>query len=569
MTDVPAQNIPFYWATIFFRKLLKDGIRHVIISPGSRSTPLTMAAAAHPHLQKEVILDERAAAFTALGIGKATGRPAVLVCTSGTATANYFPAVIEARQSGVPMILTTADRPPHLRSTGANQAIDQLKLFGDYPVFFHEAGEPRLGDVDLDRIEMLAQQAIGMAQQKRGPVHLNFPFRKPLEPEPAFVKKIKDENSGSEAGLMDHKKFQCDDYFHLPAEIQQVLLSAQHPIIMVGPTAPDDDTESVTKLAEKLNCPVLSESTIPSQYVISGFAAFLRSKKVRKQLKPDLILRFGFQPTSKSFGEALRDWKPKNHFHFASTHDWQDATFSQSTHLPWLGRPLSFDGLPDAGEQIWLMKWKKQEQLTNEHLQKSIRQSEALTDGHIYHHLLPQCMDEHFIAVSNSFPARDIQLFGDQAIRHPLFLNRGASGIDGVTSTAMGISVGLEQPGVLFTGDLAFLHDINALLNSGMISQSLTVIVVNNSGGSIFRMLPVKQHDAYFKDYFETPQSTDIQQLVESFDIPCHRIQSLEEIRQFDLRQWQKQHNGLSVIECRTDADASMKLRKTCWDYSP
>src|SRR5699024_735955 len=145
------------------------GLRHAIISPGSRSTPLTMAAAAHPGLCKHVILDERSAAFTALGIGKATGQPAVLICTSGTAAANYLPAVIEARQSGVPMILATADRPPHLRATGANQAIDQLKLFGDYPVFFHEVGEPKLDEKDLDRLKMLARQATSMTRRKRGP----------------------------------------------------------------------------------------------------------------------------------------------------------------------------------------------------------------------------------------------------------------------------------------------------------------------------------------------------------------------------------------------------------------
>src|SRR5690625_154803 len=182
MTDLAAQNIPFYWSAHFLRNLLKNGMRHVVISPGSRSTPLTMAAAAQPHVQKQVILDERAAAFTALGIGKATGSPAMLICTSGTAAANYLPAVIEARKSGVPLILATADRPPHLRSTGANQAIDQLKLFGDYPVMFHEAGEPRLGKEDLNRLAMLARQASGAARDRRGPVHINFPFRKPLEP---------------------------------------------------------------------------------------------------------------------------------------------------------------------------------------------------------------------------------------------------------------------------------------------------------------------------------------------------------------------------------------------------
>lgn len=568
MNDLAAQNIPFLWSTLFFRELLKMGVRHVIISPGSRSTPLTLAAAAHPHLQKEVILDERAAAFTALGIGKATGCPAALVCTSGTAPANYFPAVIEARQSGVPIILASADRPPHLRSTGANQAIDQLKLFGDYPVFFHEAGEPRLEDEDLNRLAMLARQAVQMARQKRGPVHLNFPFRKPLEPEPSFVKAIRDENTNEPQS--GNREWQLDGSFHIPDEIQQAVRAARRPLIMVGPTAPGDDTESIALLAKKLNIPVLSESAIKDQqHVIHGFPVFLRNKQIRGLLKPDLLLRFGFQPTAKSLEKAVGDWQPGHHYHFASTPDWQDATLSRSMHLRWKGRRLSLEGLPDANEESWLMKWKKQEQLVREHLQKTINQAETLTDGHVYHHLLPQCPVNHFIAVSNSFPARDIQLFGDHVTRHQLFLNRGASGIDGVTSTAMGISLGLEGPGVLFTGDLAFLHDTNALLSRKLISENLAVIVINNAGGSIFRMLPVEQHHPYFEDYFETPQSADIQRLTSSFDIPCHRIQNLEEIRRFDLNQWKMQHPGLTVIECRTDADASMKLRKNCWNYLP
>ena len=180
MIDLAPQNRAFYWSVLLFRQLFRKGVTRVVISPGSRSTPLTLAAATHPGLSTQVILDERSAGFTALGIGKAAGTPAVLISTSGTAVANYYPAVIEARLSGVPLILATADRPPNLRNTGANQAIDQLKIFGDYPLFFHEAGEPAFGKTDLARLEMLADQAVDISVLQKGPVHLNFPFRKPL-----------------------------------------------------------------------------------------------------------------------------------------------------------------------------------------------------------------------------------------------------------------------------------------------------------------------------------------------------------------------------------------------------
>lgn len=564
MTDLSARNIPFLWATTFFRQLVDSNLLHVIISPGSRSTPLTLAAAAHPHLQKHVILDERSAAFTALGIGKATGKPAVLVCTSGTAAANYLPAVIEARQSGVPMLLATADRPPHQRATGANQAIDQLKIFGDYPVFFHEVGEPHLDEKSLKRLKMLSRQSASLAEQKKGPVHLNFPFRKPLEPQPEFIKKIEKKNK-KQRQLNFPSNFQ--DKFHLPEQVHAAVSKAQRPLLLVGPAAPGDHTESIAALAEQINSPVLTESALPSTNVIQGFAGFLRNRKVRKQLEPDLILHFGFQPTAKSIEQSLEKWQPKYHFQFASTHDWQNATFSESMHLPWLGRPFGSDAITSATKSSWLSTWKDVEQKFRSHLQNRLAEAERLTDGHVYCHLLPQCRPSDFAVVSNSFPARDIQLFGQNVLPHSLFLNRGVSGIDGVTSTAIGISLSLRKPGVLFTGDLAFLHDTNALLNHKKIEHSLTVIVINNSGGSIFRMLPLEEYTAYFEHYFETPQSVNIEQLVKGYDIPYQKIHSVKSMQNFDLQQWQKQHQGLTIIEFQTDADASMELRNKLWNF--
>src|SRR5699024_7440807 len=473
-------------------------------------------------------------------------------------------AVIEARQSGIPMILATADRPPYLRATGANQAIDQLKLFGDYPVFFHEVGEPKLDEKDLNRLKMLARQAIDLTRRKRGPAHLNFPFRKPLEPGQQFVRQIENENEGQNPSDIT---LELQDNYQLPTPIKDAISSAQRPLIIVGPTAPKDHTESIAALAKQINSPVLSESSLLSNNTIGGFAGFLRTKSIRKKLGPDLILRFGFQPTAKSLEQAQKDWQPLHHFHFASTHDWQDATFSGSTPLPWLGRPLSSNNLHVTADNSWINSWKDIEKKFQFHLEKQYSDCEALTDGHIYRHIVPQCSRDDFIMVSNSFPARDIQLFSPETTKYPLFLNRGASGIDGITSTAMGISLGMRQPGILFTGDLAFLHDTNALLNYQKIGQSLTVIIINNAGGSIFRMLPIEQHEEYFKEYFETPQTADIEGLVKSYGIPYQKITSKEAIREFDLQEWQRQQPGFTVIECQTDADASMRLREKAWNF--
>lgn len=563
MTDLDAGNATFFWTTTFFRALQKQGIRHIVISPGSRSTPLTLAAATNNHFQKHVILDERSAGFTAMGIGKATNNPAVLVCTSGTALANYYPAVIEARQSGIPLILATADRPPNLRATGANQATDQLKIFGDYPVFFHEVGEPAISEEDLNRLQMLSQQAVSMALDQRGPVHLNFPFRKPLEPDADFIQKITGENKR----IAVSEPATTTSSITFSGKVSNAISGAHKPLIIIGPLAPNDSLDSVIKLAEELDCPILSETSIQSPKAIDGFSGFLRNDLHMKELQPDLILRFGFQPTSKSLELGLKSWSPANHFHFSSTESWQDATSDGAEHIPWKGKSFRIEALSPSTEKSWLPKWKEVEQAFQSHAEKAISSHSELTDGSIYHFLTPQIPDGQFAMVSNSFPARDIHLFGQLDASTPLFLNRGVSGIDGITSTAFGISIGLQKPGVLFTGDLAFLHDTNALLNHKLIKHPLTVIVINNNGGSIFRMLPVEQHQKYFNPYFETPQSANIKKLVGTYNIPYHPIDSLDKLRDFELLNWQQKHPGVSVIECRTGADTSMQLRKELWNF--
>ncbi len=566
MTDISAQNAAFYWATVFFRRLQQLGIKHVVISPGSRSTPLTLSAATNDQLQKHVILDERSAAFTALGIGKNSNMPAVLICTSGTALANYYPAVIEARKSGIPLILATADRPPHMRATGSNQAVDQLKIFGDYPVFFHEAGEPVIGKEDLSRLSMLAGQAVTASREQRGPVHLNFPFRKPLEPEADFLQEISDENRERlKDPTAESDSLYSGEKLALWQETVENISKAERPLIIVGPTAPGDDTGTIASLARQLQCPVISESSIDYVFTIAGYNAFLSNENVRTNLAPDLILRFGFQPTSKGITSALKQWSPDHHIHFAGSHDWHDATFSITRRIPWMGRKLSFPEFTGSVVKGWTKRWQEAGTAFLNRYEEVFSKIGTITDGHVYRHFTPQISREHFITVSNSFPARDIHLFGKQDPAIPLFLNRGTSGIDGVTSTAMGISISSDRPGVLFTGDLAFLHDSNALLNHRLLIQPLAVIIIDNSGGSVFRMLPVQQHEQYFQTYFETPQSVDIEQLAGSHGLPYYRATSIETLHKIDLQRIFKQHKGLSIIECKTDAEASMKLRNQLW----
>jgi 2-succinyl-5-enolpyruvyl-6-hydroxy-3-cyclohexene-1-carboxylate synthase len=627
-----------------------------------------------PGFQKQVILDERSAAFTALGIGKATNQPAALICTSGTAVANYFPAVIEARKSSVPLLVLSADRPPHLHDTGANQTIEQQRIFGDYPVLFRDAGEPVMHETALEEVEQFASEAVEIAIRQQGPVHLNFPFRKPLEPEQKFVTTITKENkkpddlfapASPKTRGPDHSfaagnpKTSVEGFppkdsveatsrlreFRLDDKLQQHMQKADKPLVIIGQLAPGTETARIFQLAKALHAPVLSEQGFNTGDAngIEGFEGFLRDLKRAEELKPDIILRFGRQPASKSLLQAIEQWSPCRHMHVSDTEYQSDIAGTTTDHVSWNGNPFSTNRLYNSAEKSsprgdsskriplvlwkttfvvpphfapardkqtndpiptirgkqaaessrWLHRWKNQERDYFERSSRLFEAQQTLTDGHIYHHLAPAIPRNWFIFFSNSFPARDRSMFGRWSaptvvsetagiqpggsqpnkrnsrkvyITPRVYTNRGASGIDGITSTAMGIGIGAHQPGILFTGDLAFLHDTNALLNKKVLQQPLVVIVINNRGGSIFRMLPIAEHKAHFNTYFETPQQAHIAALTKSYGIHTKTITTIKDLRQLDLQEVVSQSDSmLHIIECKTDADASMQLRHKLW----
>lgn len=566
MTDIKSENKAFFWASVFLQSLQQAGVSHAVISPGSRSTPLTLAAATLPEIKTHVVLDERSAAFFALGIGKATKQPAALICTSGTAVANYFPAVIESRMSGVPLLCLTSDRPAHLRSTGANQAIDQLNIFGSYPVFFHDVGEPVMKRDDLNRLSTLAAEAVFYATDQQGPVHINFPFSKPLEPEPSFLdssRKNRKEFIADSTGVFQQEQkpaFQFDD------DTLHKLQSSDQPLIIAGQLAAKSSLKAIFSLAHTLNAPVLSEQGVEDPgYTIQGFEGFLRNENHRNQLEPDFILRFGRQPASKSLLQAIERWQPHHHIYLADSFQQVDVKDTTTHFTEWNGKPFNTDDIT-LKKKDWLQKWKRTERTYFKQSEQFLEKSTVLTDGHVYHYLVPQIPDGWFICISNSFPARDHSMFGQWSTQKT-FTNRGASGIDGITSTAMGINAGLDQPGILFTGDLAFLHDTNALLNAQKLKQPLVVVVINNNGGSIFRMLPIADHSDYFLPYFETPQKADITALSKSYGVITKLIGDLDALKEIDLLNLVSEAGSkLTILECQTDPDASMRLRKKIWD---
>jgi 2-succinyl-5-enolpyruvyl-6-hydroxy-3-cyclohexene-1-carboxylate synthase len=566
MQENEPQNLAFFWSTIFVRSLFVEGVRNVIISPGSRSTPLTLAFSAHPGFKSTIAVDERSAAFIALGQAKASGIPSVLICTSGTALANYSPAVFEATNAGIPMIIVSADRPPHLRSTGASQTIDQIKIFGTQPVFFHEVGEPQDDTNKLERLEILARQAFSNSIEYRGVSHLNFAFNKPFEPEADFLKKIESENQ-------NHSKRSQTDYSQqiegtqLGEKFWSQLISAERPLIIVGADSGDTELDFITPLARALSAPIIAEpgsNIATSRHIISGYSGFLKDPEFREELKPDLIIRAGSFPVSKGVQLLLDENKEILQIGFASNRipiD-GDTRIDRVIHLK---SSLTIPDVNGNSNSKWLNLWKKTSKKFNSFLSDQIQPNTPLTDGFIFKEAGDLIPKKSFVMLSNSFPVRDLALFTDFSGQQ-IFVNRGAAGIDGIISTTIGISSVLNKTGVLFIGDIAFLHDINALLSARNISQPLVIVVLNNGGGTIFRMLPVYKFKKKHQEYFETPQDVRIVSLCRGYNIDHTLVSKPEQFIPAFENYIDKE--GIHIIECITDADDSMIERHKLWNFS-
>lgn len=615
---------PFEWSCRLLKAFYENGVRRIYLSPGSRSTPLVLAAASHPGFQKKIVLDERSAAFRALGSARATGRPALLVCTSGTAAANYHPAVIEARHSGAPLILLTADRPPGLRGTGSSQTIDQIKLFGDSVLFFHETGEPSGEETDLRRLDLLARQSV----EAGGPVHLNMPFRKPFEPATEALRRAEkefrrqtDEHGHSEetrlpgdafeTGVSDREKTgagtseggfvtarsepdsgngnasgerpgQAGDARNkpaapgfglrrLPAGAESLLAAARRPLLVAGPEQRREGAARLLRLiAEHLRLPVIAEpgTPLPSGLkTIRRYDMLLRGSETDGSLRPDLVIRTGTLPWSAAlqrFGTLTRDLPA---IQFLQQDIRQQAGVRIDHRIVLRDEEPLLPG-PAASGTEFRDTWHRAEEAAEAELRRSLQECDALTDGHVCRLLASELSSAWDLMLSNSFTIRDYALFRPSENEGPrLFVNRGAAGIDGIVSTAAGISDANNRRTAVLVGDLAFLHDSNALLSLAGRENGQpppVVVVLNNGGGTIFRMLPVRQHAPdYFTDYFETPQRCDISSLAAAHGLDYVRVASKGDLDR--LRDTLQSAERTTVVECITDPDRTMELRESLW----
>jgi 2-succinyl-5-enolpyruvyl-6-hydroxy-3-cyclohexene-1-carboxylate synthase len=561
------RNLNSLWASIIVETFNCVGLTTAVVCPGSRSTPLTLAFAQHQEIDTIPILDERSAAFFALGKAKQLHLPVVLVCTSGTAGANFYPAAIEAKESRVPLIILTADRPPELRHCHAGQTIDQIKLYGNYPNWQTELALP---EAELTMLRYLRQNIIHAWEcalfPYSGVVHLNIPFREPLAPiiEPEIVA-LESSFCITEffTNLVNYQQvFYYNSSVCLPLQQWQ---NYQKGIIIAGlaqPTDPEKYCQAIANLSEILQFPVLAEALSPlrnyadiNPALITSYDLILRNEQLAAQLEPEIVIQLGELPISKQLRHWLENISSQRWI-IADGEDNFDPLHGKTIHLR-VGIEALTNSITSNDNikvsSVYLEKWCSLEQQAREIFQQRFESIQDFYEGKIAWLISQSLPPQTPIFIANSMSVRNAEFFwqaNNNYIR-PYF-NRGANGIDGTLSTALGIAH-CHQSTVLITGDLALLHDTNGFLISNKFQGHLTIILVNNNGGGIFEMLPIAQFEPPFEEYFATPQTVDFAQLCQTYGVEYKLINTWQQLQNL-LNPLPQQ--GIRVLEIYSDRKA-------------
>jgi 2-succinyl-5-enolpyruvyl-6-hydroxy-3-cyclohexene-1-carboxylate synthase len=567
-------NVNLVWTSILVETLSRLGLRSAIACPGSRSAPLTIAFANHPQIETIPILDERSAAFFALGMARQQHRPVVLLCTSGTAGANFYPAVIEAQESSVPLLILTADRPPELRHCNAGQAIDQHKLYGTFPNWHTELALPSL---DPARLAYLRQTTIHAWERTlypiAGVVHLNLPFREPLAP-------LRDPQAQAQALTFDTTEFfsalpssATAPQLHLSISSPPYLPFATSGIIIAGAAQPEDPAAyclAIAQISQSLGYPVLAEGLSPlrnyadlNPNLISTYDLILRDSTLAEKLTPEAVIRIGDIPTSKQLRTWLEATQPRQWIVDPSGRN-LDPLHGKTTHLR-----LSVEQFCDqvkanplkhpAQDKPYCQLWCTVEAQVRQQVDQTFHGLSDLFEGKVAWLLSQVLPTQTPLFISSSMPVRDVEFFwapGNLQVQP--FFNRGANGIDGTLSTALGIAH-RQPPSVMLTGDLALLHDTNGFLIAQHFVGHLTIILLNNNGGGIFEMLPIAQFEQTFERFFATPQRVDFAKLCATYGIDYEQILTWEHLAE---RLNPLPLQGIRILELRCDRKADAHWRQ-------
>ena len=546
MATTPATTATF--CATLVDEWVRLGVAHAVVSPGSRSTPMAIALASNSKIALHVFHDERSASFAALGIGMQSGIPAVLLCTSGTAAAQFFAAVIEANYSHVPLLVCTADRPPELQGVGAPQTINQTNLYGTFVRKFMDVG--LADDAKSSKWRTIARDAFSATVGvNRGPCHVNLPFREPLVG-----------IAGSLPVADSHSPVRMSADVATASERKKLSLAlrAERGIIIAGNGI--DQPRFILELAAKLKWPVFADSRSNCRVapesshgatVVSSADVVLRHQPSAESLNPTVVLRVGDPPVSKVVNQWLATCGAEQ-IAVTQQPSLVDPDKVVTTHIVGSFNELFMEmsrGADSRSETDWIGAWKRCEINARTALDEELSKQTRLTEP-----LCAVTVGEAIAAgtnlvVSSSMPVRDLEWFAPPRDGVRVFSNRGVNGIDGVVSTAVGVALSSKSPTALLIGDIAMLHDSNGLLNLIRRDAQLKIIVIDNEGGGIFSFLPQAQamEGDQFEQLFGTPHSVDFAALAKTHGIAFTWVATAEELRR------ELANSDTSIIGVRTD----------------
>lgn len=553
------------WSKIIVKELVHNGVRLFCLSPGSRSTPLIVAAAEHPLSETHTHFDERGLSYFAIGYAKSTKLPTAIIVTSGTAVSNLLPAVTEAYHDRIPLVILTADRPPELKECGANQTLDQTKIFNNFVQFQIDLPCPDY-KVPQNYLGMTIAHAIAKAKKSPGgPVHINCMFRKPFlnsneSLSNKFHQSLRSQHQAQTTFTFGDSSLSNAKYEYIAQELSEY----NHGLILVSGTITIKRLESIYSLSRLLQWPIFPDilsnlrTAGPGYGVVPYYDLILRSLGLNEDFTPDGILQIGDRFVSKKLLDWLSSKKPKFHCHINSHSERKDPNHSVTHRVvceanQFIEKIPSF--LSGQSPSKWFQVWKELNDLTERSLSHYFKEYRCLNEPYLMHYLAYKLSDSVDLFLSNSMPIRNADAFFCPI--KPVggvHCNRGLSGIDGNIGSALGVTKGLKKNVVAILGDLAFLHDVNSLAQVQKLP--IKIVVINNNGGSIFSFLPVQRNSKLSGSFFQAPHHLHFKDAASLFKLNYHSPKTIE-----DLEEILNDH-GSAIIEIQTLNDQNIKIHK-------
>ncbi|MDD4050409.1 MAG: 2-succinyl-5-enolpyruvyl-6-hydroxy-3-cyclohexene-1-carboxylic-acid synthase [candidate division Zixibacteria bacterium] len=573
-----APNINHFMAQMVMDYLVRRGARYFSVSPGSRSAPLTIAAASHPGITTRMIVDERAAAYYAVGVARATGNPAGAICTSGTAVANLFPATAEAYQSRLPLILLTADRPEELQDCGANQTIDQQGILGRYATSV-TIPAPGLATNIAEVLDALDRVMAGISES---PVHINMQFREPLAP----VEETYDHDALTAEAAGWHKAHRInpspenhDDSARSIEEIIPLIKRSRRGLIVAGPELPFRVSEAIGRLAERLGWPMVCDILSQQRGKTGGnrccaYDLYVNAPDWAGLLSADMILHFGGLPTSKRFNQFLAQHKGIPYIKIQDHTRTIDPGYLETKRIiASVGQCVEslIAHLEPSGNNDYLSSWLTADRKAAEVLTRCF-DNDSLAEPSAAFHIGRLISGGAALYLSNSMPVRDADSFMNFENRDIMVgCNRGASGIDGVLASACGFAAGNGRRTMLLIGDLALLHDLNSLAIAAEASVPVIIIVINNHGGGIFDFLPIAQFPDWLEKCFTVSHRLAFNEAAGMFGLSYHKASSVTELIAACQAACETQKSSIMEIitDRKTNVGEHERIRSTVQDELP